>query len=136
MLKMKSIISKLQDETHMYLDALNSEYIIKIDGMYYINFNYETSIGDLKDVKEFIHRNESIFIDMFSSQEKYQGKVNKTVCKKNSHDDSESEAIQWLKKDKVREIELKDMEYKSLSHDNKVKKALDLVAEIKKRRGL
>ena len=136
MLKMKSIISKLQDGTNLYLDALNSEYIIKIDGMYYISFNDETSIGDLKDVKEFIYKNENIFIDMFLDQNKYQGKVNKTVCEKDSQDDSEDAYKVWLEKEKARDTELRDMEYKALSHDDKVKSALDLVAQIRAKRGL
>ena len=120
----------------MYLDALNSEYIIKIDGMYYISFNDETSIGDLKDVKEFIYKNENIFIDMFLDQNKYQGKVNKTVCEKDSQDNSEAEVIEWLEKEKKRDAELRDLEYQALSHDNKVKSALDLVARIRAGRGL
>ena len=136
MLKMKSIISKLQDGTNLYLDAVNSEYIIKIDGMYYISFNDETSIGDLKDVKEFIYKNENIFIDMFLDQNKYQGKVNKTVCEKDSQDNSEAEVIEWLEKEKKRDAELRDLEYQALSHDNKVKSALDLVARIRAGRGL
>ncbi len=75
MLKIKSIINALQNGNVLYLDVSESEFIVKdAPNCYLVVSNYYEAgcqYCNLDELKSFINHNESVFVDMFSSDTKF-----------------------------------------------------------------